>query len=155
MSQRVLEVGARLRDNDIRTWNGTRPRVLVVTSVDFLSGYVWAESSPGIKSAHIRISRIFTDPKPRKSGFTVMSDDEIRAIYPDYTPPRDLASCVSMGADQSMLLADVKQDGTPLWVHRGAHSYHIMRMSKERAEVECQEINERNPLLHARVIPAE
>ena len=62
-----LKVGDIIRDNDPRT---TRDRKLVVMS--FGSQYVEARETPNGRNYILARKRIYTDDKPRRSGFSVV-----------------------------------------------------------------------------------
>ena len=62
-----LRIGDRLKDNDPRSYGGNR--VLEITDVQ--EGHVFARHG-NLPWTRIRIDRIYTDSKPRKSGFTLL-----------------------------------------------------------------------------------
>jgi hypothetical protein len=65
-----LTAGARIRDNDPRMPN----RVLQVTGFD--GEYVFARFGPGFpdRMTRIRRDRVYTDGKPRRSGWSVVGE---------------------------------------------------------------------------------
>ena len=60
-----MKIGQKIKDNDPRVGN----RVLKIIDVD--GDYVIAQQG-GLHSVRIRRDRIYTDGKPRRSGFTII-----------------------------------------------------------------------------------
>jgi hypothetical protein len=65
----LVEIGDRIVDNDPRM----KGRTLTVIAI--VGDYVRATRSASTRGFRIRQSRIFTDGKPRRSGFSLVADD--------------------------------------------------------------------------------
>lgn len=64
-----VEIGDRIVDNDPRM----KGRTLTVIAI--VGDYVMATRSASTRGFRIRQNRIFTDGKPRRSGFSLVADD--------------------------------------------------------------------------------
>lgn len=60
-------VGDRIKDNDPRIGD----RVLTVARIG--GGFLWAYRAKGHREYRIKINRVYTDGKPRRSGFSKLA----------------------------------------------------------------------------------
>lgn len=67
-----LKVWDTIRDNDPRMYSGKR--VLIIDSFEAKGNHVVAVCNTGYRTVRVRLDRIHTDGKPRKSGFSLVRE---------------------------------------------------------------------------------